>query len=192
MVLYIVDHLISIHQFQKQEEVLTVVNLGFYLPFSLLLSNFLIWRTAFFFHLQFFLHLWHFFLCLHLHVILSHPVLQLFISNEVSPPLRDVAFLVTLLLKEGVQGSVCQDLLNQHMPIILCFYGHLLLLALPHICADLLQEFCRGHFCSSIPAWAWSLLVYSLGQTTAAFQSSLIQQSEVALNIFWTHSDHQG
>lgn len=42
MVLYIVDHLISIHQFHKQEEVLTIVNLGFYLPFSLLLSNFLI------------------------------------------------------------------------------------------------------------------------------------------------------
>lgn len=42
---------------------------------------------VFFLHLQSFVHIWHFSLSLHPHVILSDPVLQLFISNEAPPPL---------------------------------------------------------------------------------------------------------
>lgn len=129
---------------------------------------------AFFFHLQLFLQ--HFFLCLHLHVILSDPVLQLFLHlMKLHLPSQKVTLLVTLLFsKSGMQGSVFQDLFNQHMPTILQFYGHLLLLAIPHAVSIFPRNSAEAtSILQYLPEHEVCSLTHLCEVTTAAFQSSL-------------------
>lgn len=118
--------------------------------------------------------------------------------NSLSPtkchlPLYEITFLVTLLLKEWDAGiCLSRSVLSTHAhnPSVLWAPsppGN------PSHCKHLPQELCWGHVCSALPAWAWSLLIYSLVQSnkcSISIQSHVTQQS--CSENFWTHSDHQG
>lgn len=130
---------------------------------------------AFSSHLQFFLHLRHFSLCLHPNVILSDPVFQLYLQRSATSPYRKLLFWLHYSSKSGMQGSVFQDLFYQHMPTILQFYGHFLLLAIPLTASIFPRNSAEAtsvlHYLPEHEACSFTHLCKVM---TAAFQSSLM------------------